>query len=163
HQHFAAAQPGCYRLVGALAPETEVEVGAENGFPGARERIREGDEIGVGAAYDRNSRCARHAYSPARICKCPGRARATDVSPNRADRHEVGASHYQRRLLAMLDQCLDCFCRQDAIESNVDFPRDLYLVGCGVYEPVTSLTCALEILWSREQANAGVAHSQSVF
>src|SRR5262249_11577562 len=63
HQALPAAQPGGDGLIGALAAEAQVEVAAEDGLPGSRKRIRERDEIGVGAADDGNSGCARHADS----------------------------------------------------------------------------------------------------
>ena len=60
-----AGSAGHDRLVGALAAEAQGEAIADHGLPGARDSRRVGDEIDVGAAYDRDHRCPldRHGTS----------------------------------------------------------------------------------------------------
>ena len=50
-QSLAAA-----RLIGALAPESEIEFLAEDGFAGLGKAVGESDQIDIGAAHHRNSR-----------------------------------------------------------------------------------------------------------
>src|SRR5262249_16840845 len=45
------------------AAEAEIEIAPEDRLAGTRECIRERDQIGVGTAYDGNSRCLRHLRS----------------------------------------------------------------------------------------------------
>ena len=61
HEHLRAAETRRYRLIRALASETEIESLPEDGFARLRELIRECRQIDVGAANHRNSRALCHS------------------------------------------------------------------------------------------------------
>src|SRR5438045_8555946 len=61
HEYRSSAQPGCGRLIGALASESKIKPLAENGFTRLRKTIGEGGQINIGAANHCNSRDLRHS------------------------------------------------------------------------------------------------------
>src|ERR1043166_5648596 len=60
HENIGAAKLGRHRLIGALAPESEIEFLAEDSFAGLGKSVRESGQVNIRAAHHRNSRNFRH-------------------------------------------------------------------------------------------------------
>src|SRR5262245_43680318 len=83
--------------------------------------------------------------------------------PDRADSDQIVTGHYQCGLFALLVEHIDRFLRQYTVKPNAHLPDNLDLVRTGIDETVTPLLRALELLWSREQPHALVAHAHCIF
>ena len=60
HEYSRSAKLGRYCLIGALAPEAEIEFLAEDSFAGLGETVGKSDQVNIRAAHHRNSRNFRH-------------------------------------------------------------------------------------------------------